>query len=65
MKPTDSRFAMDEKIDAQSKDFGFTSCRDILAKLERELGRLDTAKTLKEAADHASNAAVTAWHLSE
>ena len=56
---------MDEKIDAQSKDFGFTSCRDILAKLERELGRLDTAKTLKEAADHASNAAVTAWHLSE
>lgn len=47
------------------KLFGFTSCGDILAKLERELARLDTAKTLEEAADHASNAAVTAWHLSE
>ena len=47
------------------KTFGFTSRRDILAKLERELGRLDTAKTLEKAADHASNAAVTAWHLSE
>jgi hypothetical protein len=47
------------------KTFGFTSCGDILAKLEREVARLDTAKTLEEAADHASNAAVTAWHLSE
>jgi hypothetical protein len=47
------------------KTFGFTSCGDILAKLERELARFDTAKTLEEAADHASDAAVTAWHLSE
>ena len=47
------------------KTFGFTSCSDVFAKLERELARLRSAKNLEEAADHASNAAVTAWHLSE
>jgi hypothetical protein len=47
------------------KTFGFTSCGDVLAKLERELTRLHSAKNLEDAADHASNAAVTAWHLSE
>jgi hypothetical protein len=53
------------KSTSSRKTFGFTSCGDILAKLERELARLDTAKTLEEAADHATNAAITAWHLSE
>lgn len=47
------------------KTFGFTSFGDVLAKLDRELARLHSAKSLEDAADHASNAAVTAWHLSE
>ena len=47
------------------KTFGFTSCSDVFAKLERELARLHSAKNLEETADHASNAAVTAWHLPE
>jgi hypothetical protein len=53
------------KSPGSPKTFGFTSCGDIFAKFERELHRLDSANTLEDAADHATNAAVTAWHLSE
>src|SRR5258708_12819513 len=45
------------------KTFRLTSCRDVLAKLDRELARLDTARTLEDACDHSTNAAITAWHL--
>jgi hypothetical protein len=45
------------------KTFGLTTYRDVLAKLDRELERLDAAETLKDAADHGTNAAITAWHL--
>jgi hypothetical protein len=31
----------------------------------REVCRLEAAKTLEDAADHGTNAAVTAWHLSD
>jgi hypothetical protein len=47
------------------KTFGLTSCRDVLAKLDRELARLDTARTLEDACDHSTNAAISAWHLVE
>src|SRR5258708_2492551 len=43
--------------------FGLISCRDMLAKLEREIARLEAAKSLADACDHGTNAAVTAWHL--
>ncbi len=43
--------------------FGLISCRGMLAKLEREIARLEAAKSLADACDHGTNAAVTAWHL--
>src|ERR1700738_2061197 len=45
------------------RTFGTTSCRDMLAKLAREVSRPEAAKALEDAADHGTNAAVTAWHL--
>jgi hypothetical protein len=47
------------------RTFGITSCREMLAKLGREISHLETAKTLEDAADHGTNAAVTAWHLGD
>jgi hypothetical protein len=47
------------------KTFGFRSARQMLDKLQREVIRIESAQTIEDAADHCSNAAVTAWHLFE
>jgi hypothetical protein len=47
----------------ENRRFGINSCRDMLGKLEREISRLEVARTLEDAGDHGTNAAVAAWHL--
>ena len=41
------------------------NCRDMLRKLERELGRLNAATSRDDQSDHAANFALTAWHLAD
>ena len=45
--------------------FDLVSCRSMLGKLEREIGRASAAIHREDLADHCTNAAWTAWHLFE
>ena len=45
--------------------FDLVSCRDVLAKLGREISRASAAVHREQLADHCTNAAWTAWHLVE
>ena len=45
--------------------FDLVSCRDVLAKLGREISRASDAVHREQLADHCTNAAWTAWHLAE
>ncbi len=45
--------------------FDLVSCRSMLSKLEREIGRARAAIHREDIADHCTNAAWTAWHLFE
>jgi hypothetical protein len=54
-----------DEIGGRYMTFGISSCRDMLAKLGREISRLEAAKTLEDAADHGTNAAIAGWHLND
>ena len=43
--------------------FDLVSCRRMLSKLEREIGRASAESRREHLADHCTNAAWTAWHL--
>jgi hypothetical protein len=45
--------------------FAIHSSRDMLEKLKREIERLAGSIIRQEVADHALNAAMTAWHLTD
>jgi hypothetical protein len=45
--------------------FGFTTSRDHLNKLARDVDRLEQAESRDDKSDHAINGAITAWHLHE
>ena len=45
--------------------FDLVSCRSMLRKLDREISRACAAVLREEIADHCTNAAWTAWHLTE
>lgn len=61
--------AMTDEIDFDDlhakQTFDLHSCRDMLNKLEREMKRLREAKKRTDVADHAFNAAMTAWQLTD
>jgi hypothetical protein len=53
-------------LPGRAQTFAFESCRDVLAKLEREIDRYTVAahsEELENMKDTAFNIAVTAWHL--
>ena len=50
---------------SRSATFDLVSCRDLLKKLEREIGRIKQATDRPEVCDHGTNAAFTAWHLTD
>ena len=59
-----------EGMPAQNKKFStatfdLMSCRNMLSKLGREIGRASAAIHREDLADHCTNAAWTAWHLVE
>ena len=45
--------------------FGLRTPQDLLAKLERELTRLKTAREVADMIDHGINFALSAWHMVE
>jgi|GEM_PF-1910041 hypothetical protein len=53
-------------LPGKDKTFALDNCRDLLRKLEREIKRFGQDRTDIEARiDHAFNAVVTVWHLSD
>ena len=53
-------------LPGRDKTFAFENCRDVLAKLEREISRFRMASNhdqIDDMKDIAFNASVTAWHL--
>jgi hypothetical protein len=53
-------------LPGKDKTFALDNCRELLRKLEREIKRFGQDRTDIEARiDHAFNAVVTAWHLSD
>ena len=51
--------------DPPNKTFGFTTPREWLGKMGRELARLESTNVKVDIADHAMNFAWTAWHMAE
>ena len=49
----------------RSETFDLVSCRDVLEKLRREIKRIEDAKDRQDVCDHGTNAAFTAWHMTD
>ena len=49
----------------RSETFDLVSCRDVLEKLRREIKRIKDAKDRQDVCDHGTNAAFTAWHMTD
>ncbi len=49
----------------RSATFDLVSCRDLLDKLQREIMRIEKAAGRPDVCDHGTNAALTAWHLTD
>lgn len=55
-----------DKINTTTQVFGVTTPGDMLAKLQRELDRVANASFFRqELVDHATNCALTAWHITD
>ena len=55
-----------DKINTKTQVFGVTTPCDMLAKLQRELGRVASASFVRQdLVDHATNCALTAWHITD
>lgn len=49
----------------RSATFDLVSCGDLLEKLQREIKRIEDTKDRKDVCDHGTNAAFTAWHMTD
>ncbi len=49
----------------RSATFDLVTCRDLLEKLQREISRIEEAAARPDVCDHGTNAAFTAWHLTD
>lgn len=56
---------MASRATAKPRTLGIRSVDDLLAKLDREIERLKRANDTTDAIDHATNAAMTAWHVTD
>src|SRR5262245_51504026 len=50
-------------LPGRPQTFALETCRDMLEKLDREASRFEAADNQSDRADHAFNAAVTAWQV--
>jgi hypothetical protein len=56
---------MPERSAARPRTLQFHTARDFLNKLDREIIRTQSANEATDVIDHATNAAMTAWHLTD
>lgn len=52
-------------LTTRSETFDLVSCRDVLEKLRRENDRIKGAWYRQDVCDHGTNAAFTAWHMTD